>query len=24
MTLDDIRPAIEARPAGQLATRVVP
>jgi glutathione S-transferase len=24
MTLDDIRPAIEARPAGELATRVVP
>ena len=24
MTLDDIRPAIESRPAGELATRVAP
>ena len=24
MTLDDLRPAIENRPAGQLAMRVVP
>ena len=24
MTLDDLRPAIEARPAGELAKRVVP
>jgi glutathione S-transferase len=24
MTLDDLRPAIESRPAGALATRVVP
>ena len=24
MTLDDLRPAIEGRPAGELAKRVVP
>jgi hypothetical protein len=24
MTFDDLRPAIEKRPAGELATRVIP
>jgi hypothetical protein len=24
MSLDDLRPAIEGRPAGRLATRIVP